>query len=268
MGTNYNGGILKPRPCARVVLDSRGVTRGLRSDALLLDLLVDLVWCGASGQAGAMSFFSPESAAPEPEEEREPYERQPTWHGPSADEVGRPIAASFVLARSEAAAVVVQSVRAFSSGCLIALDYVVRRGSETAGEWQEVTEAVFGMPRGRGHGRRGEGEDSLLFGVELADGTTARTNDYFDWRNPGPEHRLVSAGGRGGSGGSERVHGSNELWLRPLPPAPSMDLVCVWPRHGISETRRTIDTTSILDAAGHAHWIWPEDADLPEMKLE
>ncbi len=214
-----------------------------------------------------MSFFAPESPKPEPEEERKPYERQPTWVGPSPDEVGRPIAASFVLARSDTAAVVAQSIRAFSSGCLIALDYVVRRGSETAGEWQEVTDAAFEMPRGSGSRRRGENEDALLFGVELADGTAARTNDCFDWRNPGPEARLVTAGGRGGSAGSERVHGSTELWLCPLPPVPTMDLVCVWPRHGIAETRRTIDTTAILDAAGQAHWIWPEDADLPEMKF-
>lgn len=57
------------------------------------------------------------------------------------------------------------------------------------------------------------------------------------------------------------------LLLRALPPAPTVDLVCVGPRHGIGDTRRTIDT-AILGAASHAHGIWPEDADLPEMKLE
>lgn len=212
------------------------------------------------------SFFSFGPASHEPDEQREPYERQPTWHGPSPDEVGRPIAASFVLARSEAAAVVVQSIRSFSSGCLIAVDYVVRRSQEDAAEWQDVTEAVFGMPTGRS--RRREDESALLLGVELSDGTVARINDSFDWRNPGPQARLVSTGGHGGSGGSERIHGSTDLWLRPLPPAPTLDLVCAWTRHGISETRRTIDTTAVLEAAANAHWIWPEDADLPEMKLE
>jgi hypothetical protein len=53
-----------------------------------------------------------------------------------------------------------------------------------------------------------------------------------------------------------------QLWLHPRPPEPTRDLVCAWPRFGLPETRRTIDT-EVWDAASRAHLIWPDDAALP-----
>ncbi|RIX29955.1 hypothetical protein D1781_00270 [Amnibacterium setariae] len=175
--------------------------------------------------------------------------------------MGRPIPTSFVLARSDAAAVAVQAIRAYSTGCLFEIAWTIRRTDETASQWQQMHEIAFRhAPAGR------DDSDSLLLGVALSDGTTARTNDRFDWREPGPGPRLVNSGGSGGSGGSgstERIHGTAQRWLHPLPPAPTMDLICAWPRFGIDDSRRTIDTTSVLEAAANAHWLWPEDAELP-----
>jgi hypothetical protein len=210
-------------------------------------------------QADRVSFFSfggPQ--LPEPEEERAPYRREPALFGPSPDEVGRPIAASFVLARSEKAAVAVQAIRAYSTGCLFEVTWVIRRTDETAAQWREVHEVAFRHdPTGRGDGT------SLLLGVALSDGTSARSNDRFDWRESGQGPRLVDSGGSSGSGGTERIHGTTARWLHPLPPPPTMDLICAWPRFGIDESRRTVDTAALRDAADNAHWIWPEDADLP-----
>lgn len=204
-----------------------------------------------------MSFFAADPA-PEPEEEREPYRRPNRALGPSPDEVGRPIAASFVLARTDLVAVTVQGIRAHSTGCLFEIGWILRRTTEDARVWREIHDAAFDF-----HGRR-PAADSLLFGVVLADGGVTRTNDRFDWRSPGPEPHLVFAGGGGTGGGTERIHGGQQVWLTPLPPAPTMDLVCAWPRFGVEESRRTIDTAAIQEAASNAHWVWPEDADLPD----
>ena len=65
------------------------------------------------------------------------------------------------------------------------------------------------------------------------------------------------------SNGTERLHGSTDLWLHPLPSTPSMDIDCAWP--ALDETRHTIDTTAIHRAAASDHWLWPEDAELPEI---
>ena len=204
-----------------------------------------------------MSFFARSGPAPEPIEERTPYTRGPGFRGPSPDQVGRPVADSFVLARTAAAAIGVQAIRAFPTGVVLEISWVLRRGAETASEWAEAREASFrGTPFGRA-------DDGPLFGVELADGAVARTDDPFDWRDPGPGPLLMNPGGSSGGGGTERVHGSATLWLHPLPLPPTFDLVCAWPRFGVPETRRTIDAVAVLEAAAAATWLWPEDADLP-----
>lgn len=204
------------------------------------------------------SFFSSPTTA-EPEEPREPYRRESLVHGPGADEIGHPVDASLVLARTQTLAIAVRGIRAFSSGCVIEIGFILRRDDETAEQWQQVTDTAFG---GR-FGRRA-GKDAFLFGVELSDGTTARTTDPLQRDQPDDAPRLTSTGGRSGSSGTERLHGSIDLWLRPVPPTPAMDIVCAWPSLGVDETRHTIDTTAIRRAAADAHWFWPEDAELPE----
>ena len=193
------------------------------------------------------------------EEPREPYRRESPIHGPGADEIGRPIDASFVLARTKTLGIAVRGIRVFSSGCVIEIGFILRRTDETAAQWQQMTDAAFG-------GRFGHrpSKDALLFGVALSDGTAARTSDHFHRDQPDDAPHLTSTGGHSGSSGTERLHGSTDLWLRPLPPLPSMDIVCAWPALGLDETRHTIDTTAIHRAAADAHWFWPEDAELPD----
>jgi hypothetical protein len=45
----------------------------------------------------------------------------------------------------------------------------------------------------------------------------------------------------------------------PLPPAGTLAFVCEWPLRGIVETRAEIDAAPILEAAGRAEVLWPED---------
>lgn len=170
-----------------------------------------------------------------------------------------PVDAAFVLARTNTIGIAVRGIRVFSTGCVLEIGFVIRRSDETTEQWQQITDIAFG---GR-FGRRA-GKDSLLFGVALSDGTSVRTSDVVQRDEPDDAPRLASVGGHSGSSGTERIHGNTELWLRPLPPTPTMDIVCAWPRFDLPETRHTIDTTAIHEAAAGAQWIWPEDADLPE----
>jgi hypothetical protein len=46
--------------------------------------------------------------------------------------------------------------------------------------------------------------------------------------------------------------------MAPAPTGP-FAFVCEWPARGISESRAEIDAVSILDAAGRAVTLWPDD---------
>lgn len=204
-----------------------------------------------------MSFFERGVDVPEPHEERQPYTRQPSWRGPSEDEVGRPLATSFVLARSASAAVVVRAIRVHRDGCLFDLAWVIRRTTEDTAQWR----AVGDIAHDHRHSGR-PGEDALLFGVEFSDGSAARTTDVLDRRDPGSGPHLVRSGGSGSGGGSERIHGEMQLWLSPLPPAGRLEVVCAWPRFGLAESRHAVEGAAVREAAAEADLIWADDADL------
>jgi hypothetical protein len=50
-----------------------------------------------------------------------------------------------------------------------------------------------------------------------------------------------------------------EHWVWPLPPAGSFAFVCEWPGRGIAESRAKIDAALILEAAGRAVTLWPDN---------
>jgi hypothetical protein len=45
----------------------------------------------------------------------------------------------------------------------------------------------------------------------------------------------------------------------PLPPAGPLAFVCEWPGRGIAESRMEPDARLILEAAGRAVTLWPDD---------
>jgi hypothetical protein len=61
---------------------------------------------------------------------------------------------------------------------------------------------------------------------------------------------------RGGGGGG--ASWSQRLWLWPLPPPGTIELVCEWPSEGIAETRVAVPTAPLLDAAAQAETLWPD----------
>jgi hypothetical protein len=52
-------------------------------------------------------------------------------------------------------------------------------------------------------------------------------------------------------------------WVWPLPPDGPFAFVCEWPARGIPESRAEIDGGAILQAAGRAVTLWPEEPGPP-----
>jgi hypothetical protein len=49
-----------------------------------------------------------------------------------------------------------------------------------------------------------------------------------------------------------------DVWVWGLPPPGPLAFVCEWPARGIPETRVEIDAGLVLEAAGRAVAIWPD----------
>ncbi|MEV6377761.1 hypothetical protein [Micromonospora musae] len=202
-----------------------------------------------------MGFFDQLPPAPEPQPEP-PRPPRPPWMKPEAVLPGG-VPQEFLLAHTPEAAVAVTGLLAFPSGLQCTLVAVLRHGR--FGRAFDPT-----MQRELWRLREEPLPDEFLrFGVQFPDGRVA-TN--LVGGGPFPTQLSVPAGPvlspAGGSGSDRRYDMS--FWIWPLPPAGQMTFVCQWPVFGIPESRATIDTQLILDAAGRAIDLWPDDDETPE----
>lgn len=182
-----------------------------------------------------MSFFEPPPRPPEPEwaeELRRPWFEKPDNAVPGV------VPVQLLLARSDAAAVLVTSLVAYADGVELDLRAV----------WQRRGDVAFPFaPHFRG------GDEVLRFGVAFADGRRATNLD----RRPSecaPEGAVLVAGGGGGSD----THYTSSYWMWPLPPPGPLAFVCEWPAQGIPETSVEIDAALIRDASARSQTLWPE----------
>ncbi len=125
----------------------------------------------------------------------------------------------------------------------------------------DVGAALFGHH----HRRRGRHQqldaldpERLRLGVQFSDGQKATNIAGFDYTRlqdqpPGPVMHS------GGGGGGDRDY-RQEQWVWPLPPPGPLSFVCEWPAAGIELTRHEIDAQDILDAAGRARTLFPDQA--------
>ena len=67
---------------------------------------------------------------------------------------------------------------------------------------------------------------------------------------------LLELGGSGSDG-----TWSQSYWLWPLPPAGDLTFVCEWPALDIPESRASVDTAPIREAATQAITLWSADVD-------
>jgi hypothetical protein len=179
--------------------------------------------------------------------------RPPAWVEPPADEVPGIVPVELILARTPQRAIGLTGIRAYPTGFGCTLHLRLRE--VIPGEQSNV--GAFNM-FGDQVDPAGEFADYYLrLGVGFADGRKAtnleRRRDFDDGRPPDPPSlRLVRWEGY------DLLAWEVDVWVWGLPPPGPLAFVCEWPARGIPETRVEIDARLVLEAAGRAVAIWPE----------
>jgi hypothetical protein len=186
-----------------------------------------------------MQFFQPPERGRRPE-----HPPVPEWLGPPPYEVGEPVPARAVVARSDAAAVVLQGLVAHSNGFRLSIAARVR----DADPWIDVLGGRGGPPW-----ERTDLPDTVLrLGLEMPDGRRATNLDRPALPpDSGPPALTFLVGGGGGGAVWDL-----QAWSWPLPPAGPFDLVCEWPGLAIPLTRHTLDGAAIRAAAARSAPLW------------
>lgn len=202
-------------------------------------------------------FFEPPPAREELT--RPPHPPLPEWFAPPAAELGSSVVADRVLARSANVAVALSTVRAFSTGCVLNVEIVLRQQDMSPDSYWELQSALF--PFGRVLSGGGRLPDRLLrFGVRYADGAKATTIGDGPPRAGGPPAApqiwWMPSGGTMRSGQALAIN-DQALWLWPLPPAEPFELAVEWPLGGIGLTLAELDGGPIAAAARRSASYWP-----------
>lgn len=204
-------------------------------------------------------FFDDDDAAaanrPEPEELR-----PPAWMQAPDDELPAHLLHDTVLARTDAAVVLLREIRVFSLGFEVHVEWFLRRREEALWEWRQLTESAMGGPW---HGAREPGgrDTGLRFGLAQPDGRKVPVAD-FSLAMPGaaqPEPPTVTRRRGGGGGGDRTCTGSHGLWVwAPHPMRGDLTLVTEWAQLGIPITAATLDGDAIASAVDRVRPIWDD----------
>lgn len=182
----------------------------------------------------------------------------PPWVGPPQDELPAVLHIGQFLYRSPTRVLTVKSADVYTTGCSFQLAWIIRRGEESEEEWTALHASVF--QHGPGMGPT-SADLQLLLGVQLPDGTRARTG-IFGWGRPvdldkEPEAPALTFRGGGGSSNDDEVSASGNLWLWPLPADGELRLLAQWKGLGIGECSVAIDGSNFSSAAARALNLWP-----------
>jgi hypothetical protein len=175
----------------------------------------------------------------------------PPWAGPPHNVLPGVVPMELLIARTDETAVAVVGIRAYPTGFAFTLSLRVRHLSIR--EQQQ-------FPYLLDHGPFEDDpvpDEFLRFGVQFADGRKATNLDWpaFGHEEREPDPPVLAQGGGGGGG----QFWDEERWVWPLPPAGPLAFVCEWPGRGIAESRMEPDARLILEAAGRAVTLWPDD---------
>jgi hypothetical protein len=165
------------------------------------------------------------------------------------------VPAELIVARTEETVVAVAGLRAYPTGIGFTLSLRLRHISPRE-RWEFASLFGFGLPEGE------PPTDAFLrFGVQFADGGKATNLDRRPLTDDGePEAPALIEQGSSGYGTSAW---DTEEWLWPLPPPGPLAFVCEWPGRGIGLSRAEIGGESILEAAGRAVTLWPDESGSP-----
>jgi hypothetical protein len=162
--------------------------------------------------------------------------RVPPWARGPLDMVPGVVPVALLVARTSTHAVLIDGLLVYPTG--FDFDLAVRR-----------------HPRHRRHPGHEWGDD-LRLEVRFADGRSAG-NRPGHWpsrdRPPDPPWLYQSVSGPDGG----------HLWLWGLPPPGPLTFACRWPEERIPPSRVELDARLVLDAAGRATTLWPDQAPSP-----
>ncbi|MFI7700406.1 hypothetical protein [Nonomuraea sp. NPDC049480] len=178
--------------------------------------------------------------------------------------MGAVMVSGLVVARNPNVAITLPTIQAFSNGCLMNVDIVMKRRTLSPDDFQALQLSVYPhMVTGASSGRL---PDNLLrFGVRFADGTKATTiGQRFDRTEipqdppPGPRLSWLFGGMSMRSGDEDAGVVSVDLWLWPSPPRETFELGVEWPAGGIELSIVELDGAAIASAAQRSVPYWPD----------
>jgi hypothetical protein len=179
--------------------------------------------------------------------------------------LGAVLALALLVARSDTAAVRLESAIVYTSGVQFALELRWRKEA-----WRLLSR---GDPWHYRPSETRELPDELFrAGFQLADGSKATTlRDGRStalrqfrpaWSEETPNGPTLVLRGRGGTG----LRWVQDVWLWPLPPEGPLAFVCEWPALGIELTRAQIDTALLHEAAGRSERLWENGSTSPAVQ--
>jgi hypothetical protein len=197
-----------------------------------------------------MSFFEPPPGTPA-SVFRAVAVSPPAWLGPPHRVLPGIAPAELIIARTEETVVAIAGIQAYPEGFVFTLSLRLRTLSV-----REEQQFPYLLDRAAVEGDALP-DEFLRFGVQFADGRKATNLDRpaYDPEGPAPDRPVLHQHGGGGGGSAWDM----EHWVWPLPPAGPFAFVCAWPSRGIAESRAEIDAGVILQAAGRAVTLWPDD---------
>jgi hypothetical protein len=152
----------------------------------------------------------------------------------------------------------VPTLRAFTSGCMIDVEAVIRRAGVTMDLWWDMRTVVHLVVRS--DSGAGLSDRVMRLGVRFADGTKATTLDPVPGRDSPPAGPLLSwsprSSGGGRHGGEEYSFDNFGLWLWPLPPAEPFEFAVEWPLGGVELTITELDGAAIVSTAARSRSYW------------
>jgi hypothetical protein len=175
----------------------------------------------------------------------------PAWLGPPHNVLPGIAPVELIIARTNETVVAIAGIRVYPEGFGFTLSLRLRTVSV-----REEQQFPYLLDRVAFEGDALP-DEFLRFGVQFADGRKATNLDRppYDPEGQAPDRPVLHQHGGGGGGATWDM----EYWVWPLPPAGPFAFVCEWPGRGIGESRAEIDAGLIVEAAGRAVTLWPDD---------
>ncbi|PRB41610.1 hypothetical protein CQ020_11135 [Arthrobacter sp. MYb23] len=209
-----------------------------------------------------MTFFQDFSIPTPPPRPRMPRFTPPPWTAPPRYELPVIVPVGRFVHKSQAFVMAIDAVRVHSTGCVIDLNWILRRTDQDDQEWTEIS-AVFHRhaPQVRDGGI--SADSILLLGIQFPDGAKASSSSLAMYGHrpldEEPDGPVFEYRPKGGNGGDDDISGKAELWLWPLPPSGDLRIVAKWTDMGLSESSIILDGRQLREAAAGAQKYWPEE---------